>query len=248
MQFGRVPGSWSVVSLGTTPVSSNTASRTAGNPPTVPTPRSPGGSPVSRSPGTKSSEMNLRFDPEKSSRVNDATQIKFAQTCQIEVDGKILIKPSTFLSKWKFRDPWTLENGVFLDLMEDATDPFYPNMAALGRYTHKDNNQGIISDVAIMGDAPQIGNEPIMFHARENPKGFKAVKFRLQTFAIASQGDDAKRGYGRWYEGALWQWNITAAEHLNGGRGQATIDVINVGSVTLDMLAAFDKFRRVTGL
>jgi hypothetical protein len=237
MQFARIPGSWSIGSLARMQV--RLPQQVV--PPDV-TPPPPIGEPVSRKKGDHPEEMNLIFDAalSRQCRVN-TSRIAFAQCCQIVADGQV-VRPGRFAAKWKFREPFTLDNGVFLDVLDDFTDPYFPACIIGNRI---ERNGLVSAELARMGDAPQIGRtERILFDPVHHPNGFRKVTLKLQAFAVAKDLPDADR----WFEGALWEWSTDWQEFQRGERGKATVTVMNVGFVTLDLRAAFDRFCAVTGV
>ena len=209
--------------------------------PLPPPPRPPSGTPLSRTkPDERPAQMNLLFNPTKSRLVFRCDRIVFAQTCQVVADGKV-IKPGDFTPSWKYRDTWALDNGWFLDLLEKSPGPYY-DMVVAGYHKESPPGSGkVISDPASMGDGPHIDTPKIMFDPGKHPKGFKAVTFKLETFATCASGVDQ----GKWYEGALWEWALTWEEYQANHPGQARIVSLNVSLPSKDFLAAFDKYKQV---
>ncbi|WP_395703978.1 hypothetical protein [Aquabacterium sp.] len=237
MQFGRIPGTWSVVSFASAAAALPLGTATAPDE----DPDLPLGQPLSRTALHRSAQMNLQFDPARSHQLwTDAPRIWFAQCCRIVADGRV-VKPGRFSRQWAYRDAFTLDNGMFLDV-EVQDHPYYP-FTNPGRWERRVDAPPI-SEVAVMSDAPQIGStEPIMFHPQRHPQGFKTVTFTLHTFALSRGAPEEHR----WLEGAVWEWKTTAAEFDSGQPGQVRLVVLNVPTATLDLRAAFARYLAVTG-
>ena len=213
--------------------------------PPKPLPRLPSGRPYTQL-GTKTSEMNLSFNPAESRLVGRCDRILFVQVCQIIADGKPIL-PGKFFAEFKFRDAWALPDGSFVDLLApDSIGPHYEVMAAIG--FHKESPPGsghVISDSSIMGDAPVAKNPAIMFDPVKNPKGFKEALFKLEVFATCAAGSDFNAARApKFYEGVRWTWRLTEQENRAGGLGTAQVVETNAATPSPGFFAAVDKFLR----
>jgi hypothetical protein len=208
-------------------------------PPKLP-PRLPSGRPYTQL-GTKSSEMNLSFNPSESRLVDRCDRILFVQVCQIIADGKPIL-PGKFFAEFKFRDAWALADGSFVDLLApDSIGPHYEVMAAIGFHRESPRSSGrVISDSSIMGDAPVAKNPAIMFDPVKNPKGFKEALFKLEVFATCAAGGDLNK----FYEGVRWTWRLTEQENRAGALGTVQIVETNAATPSPGFFAAVDKFLR----
>jgi hypothetical protein len=184
--------------------------------------------------------MSLQFDPAESRLVSRCDLIVFAQVCQIFADGKA-IRPGAFLPDWKYRDAWALDNHSFLDLRETDPGPYYPDPIPGYRKESPEGSGRFSTDPAIMSDAPSVRRPNVLFDPVKHPKGFKVVTFKLETFATCKKGLDL----GKWYEGVVWEWELTWQESQKGEPGQIRVVGMNVGSPSENFLAAFDKYVRV---
>jgi hypothetical protein len=203
-------------------------------------PRLPSGRPY-RQLGTKTSEMNLSFNPSESRLVGRCDRILFVQVCQIIADGKPIL-PGKFFAGFKFRDAWALADGSFVDLLApDSIGPHYEATAAIGFHRESPPGSGqVISDSSIMGDAPVAKNQAIMFDPVKNPKGFKEALFKLEVFATCAAGSDLNK----FYEGVRWTWKLTERENRAGGLGTVQVVETNVETPSPAFFAALDKFLR----
>ena len=185
---------------------------------------------------TSGNRIDIEFDPDKSSKVKKCEEIVHVQFIRMFSDG-VAIKPGTYYSGFKFRDPVTTNDGWYVDHLKEEKTPDYQQGNGNGK-----KNGGTTK--ATIVDAPNTGGGDKGFKSPTNPDGWKKVKYEFVAFAYCMKGDDC----GKWYEGVQWEYKKTSDDHLGGKKGESKIINNNVTSKpTKSQLEAFEKFNKAKG-
>ena len=185
---------------------------------------------------TTGNKISIVFDPDCSEKIKKCKKIVHVQFVRKHVNGKV-VKPGSYLSRWKFRDKITTSAGWGVDCLASEVTPDYQQGVGNGK-----KNGG--SDKAEITDAPKTGGGDKGFYsAATNPNGCKTYRNEFVTFAWCMDGNQC----GTWYEGIRWEYRKTDADHKAGKVGKSVILDYNVAAPSKSHLEAFKKFNKEKG-
>lgn len=187
---------------------------------------------------TKNNEIDIVFDPSKSSKVKKCERIVHVQFLKREVDGAAITGAKFSPAFAHEDDATTSTDGWTVDSLAGETTPDYQQGKGDGK-----KNGG--STKAKIWDAPKTSGGDAGFYDPVTKKtGTKKVVYKFVSYAYCMKGDDC----GKWYEGVEWEYVKTWEEHRDGKIGSSKITNNNVTAApTAGQIDAFDKFNKKNG-
>lgn len=185
----------------------------------------------------RGNRIDIVFDPSKSKKVKKCSAIAHVQVIQMFIDNKH-VKPSEYHSGFAYRDDTALDDGSYVDQLPRMSSPD-PQSIGIGTYGQKNGG----STNTTFFDVPRDGRNNLFYDPKANPKGWKKVVWRFETFAWCKQGDDC----GTWYEGVRWKYVKTWKDAQKGLDGNSIITSKKANKPSKTFIAAFDKFNSARG-
>jgi len=191
------------------------------------------GKPAGDKSATKNgNEIDIIFDPSQSKKVTNCEKIVHVQFMRYHADGKVINAADYASTAYKHKRDITAKGWV-VDCLPGEKTPDYQQGKGDGSKNGGSTN-------ATMWDAPRTGGGDKGFYDKKNnPTGWKSVRYEFVTYAWCMKGPDC----GKWYEGVSWQYTKTYKDHKAGNDGHSKILNKNVAKgPSKDQKGAFDKF------
>lgn len=189
---------------------------------------------------TAGNRIDFTFDPTTSTPRPQCDQIVIIQWIQMMADGSSIL-PGTYYSPWICRDAIALSDATYIDSSPGCpcSSPYY-TVCANGT---PGASNGVVRNATAF-DAPMTGGGDRGFQSATNPTGWSTVVYGFETYAFCAAGTEC----GTWYDGVIWNYTKTAAQHAAGGNGTATAtgSPLPPGPGSR-MVRAFDHFNNTQG-
>ena len=188
---------------------------------------------------TSGNRIDVTFDPTTTSPTPHCSRLILTQWIRMVADGSSIM-PGTYYTPWTCRDPTCLTDATYLDHGSCSYTTPYPVDRGIGRAGS--SNGTAVS--ATYFDAPTTGGGDKGFNSSANPTGWNTVTYFFGNYAFCAEGTDC----GTWYDGVLWNYTKTAADHAAGRAGTATATASAMPPRPGDtIIQAFDQYNSVKG-